>query len=157
MSSRAIFIRHAKPLSSGFADDSERPLSNEGKATQRLSAQKLKELGVSPKHILTSPLLRAIETAEIIAEELGGCPIVKESALGEDFNADELLKKIPGPSSEETLIFVGHAPTLAAFIHQLVGKAVLQGGLSKSAAVIVDFEEEPAFGSGLFIQHIPPQ
>ena len=66
-------MRHGLAVARGsvrFSDDAQRPLEPEGKAKMREIAEGLKRVGFDADWIVTSPLVRAVETAEIIAESL---------------------------------------------------------------------------------------
>lgn len=78
-----IIVRHAIALSGWEArvnTDAERPLSPEGIQKAAQTAQALKTRAIAPDIILTSPLLRAVQTAETISQTVGG-PISKETVL----------------------------------------------------------------------------
>ena len=155
MTTRIVAIRHAKPLSEGYAEDSLRPLSDEGKEVQKQLTEKLYAIGIRPTHILTSPLLRAQQTAQI-ATDIFEVPFKDEAALGDDFDGNKLLQSLPPPDENATVFLVGHAPTLGDFVNKLVGREALPDGLSKSTAAIVDFEAGVTFGEGTFIDYIKP-
>lgn len=154
MTTRVVVIRHAKPLNGGYADDSLRPLSDEGKETQKKLALLLKREGFTPTLILSSPLLRAKQSAEILADVFG-TSYEEEPALGEAFDPEHILKLLSHPKENATIFLVGHAPTLAEFVHAVVGSNVLPSGLSKSSAAIIDFDEAIAFSKGKFIRYYP--
>jgi phosphohistidine phosphatase len=155
MSTTIIAIRHAKPLQEGHADETLRPLSREGIAIQRKGTEQLLEKGYRPSAILTSPILRAQQTAEIVAE-IFDAPILEESSLGYDFDGDRLLRQFANPDQEKTLVLVGHAPTLADFINRCVGSIVIPKGLSKSGIAVISFENEISFGKAQFIEMMEP-
>lgn len=149
-----IIIRHAAPLSEGYAEDALRSLSSEGISTQHLLAKQLQERGYLPDAIFSSPLVRAIQSAEILADAFG-ITVEEEEALGDAFDAKKLIRLLQN-SSAKTIYLVGHAPTLALFIDQLVGETVLPQGLSKSHAAIVTFADLIDFGIGAFTEVITP-
>ncbi len=69
-----VLFRHADALNvgeAGIKTDEERPLSDKGKVRAKASARGLKALGLKPDLILSSPLVRARQTAEIVARETG--------------------------------------------------------------------------------------
>lgn len=113
-------------------------------------------LGFHPTRIFHSPLLRAEQTAEILGETFHIQPEV-ESALSYDFDEQALLKKIPDPKLNQTLIFVGHMPSLLLFAHALVGKPFLPGEMARSGTVVLEFEKEIGFGKASFITYYPPE
>src|SRR4051812_47416754 len=73
--------------------DDERPLTKEGKAEMRRVADYLEKIGIKPTSILSSPLPRAWQTAEIAAEKLGR-EVEEEGALAKGFNVTRLRKMI---------------------------------------------------------------
>lgn len=156
MTTKLIVIRHAAPVSNGHADDALKTLSKEGRQAQRKLAEKLKAEGAIPKLILTSPLIRAVQSADILGEILQ-VPVQEEPALGEEFNEKVLLDHIPSPEHEETLALVGHMPTLAAFVEKLVGKRVLPDGIGKSGAVILEFEDQIGWGKASYQGYLQGQ
>lgn len=148
-----VLIRHAKPASAADLPDPDLAgLSDEGRATQERMSEQIQDQGLLPDLILTSPILRASETAEIIGQ-MTGAQVVVEPALGSAFDADALLEKI---EDEKTTFLVGHAPTLADFTHYLAGKPVLHEGIAQSGAVVIAFESTPKPGKGTFEGYIKP-
>jgi phosphohistidine phosphatase len=69
-------IRHgvAEERGEEYPDDSKRPLTAQGISRLRKEAQALDELGITIDQIITSPLLRTRQTADVIAESLKGKP-----------------------------------------------------------------------------------
>ena len=91
--------------------DDERPLTKEGKREMRRIAQFLAEMNVAPALILSSPLPRAWQTAEIAADALG-LPVQEEPALRgyTAAKARALIKRSKGAD----LMLVGHEPDFSA-------------------------------------------
>ena len=112
MTTTLIIIRHAKPADSHlYPDEGSRPLVEEGRQKQQELANILKSKDLHPKIILSSPLLRAKQSAEILSEILDS-PWQEEGALSPIFNSDKILSLIP---KDETVMIVGHVPTLEIF------------------------------------------
>jgi len=151
MATYLVAVRHAKPVSKGYSDDA-RPLSEEGRRGQKKVAQEMLQDERAFDCILTSPLVRAEQSAEILAKVFDAS-VTTEPALGNEFDADALLGKIPDTAMNQTICFVGHAPTLAVFVNKLVGKNVLPDGLSKASAVIIVFPDTIAYGQADFVQY----
>lgn len=145
-----IVIRHGAQVHAGYGDDALKVLSEEGRITQRKVAMKLKEEGVTPTLILTSPLIRAVQSAEILGEVLEA-PVEEEAALGAEFDEEALLNRLPPPEKGETLIMVGHMPTLADFVERLVGERVLPHGIGKSGVVKLLFPKEIGWGKAQLV------
>lgn len=92
--------------------DAERALTPQGKAKMVRAAQGLRKIKVRPDAILTSPLRRARETAEILADGLGGIKIevLEELAPGTElFSVVAALRRYHGLKA---LALVGHQPDL---------------------------------------------
>ena len=142
-----VAIRHGKPLSEGYAEDALRPLAEEGKQAIHQKLFALQELGFVPDLLLSSPLLRAEQSAEVAAE-LYDFKVEVTPALGIPFDSDGLLARL----SEErgTVFLFGHAPSLGEFIERLVGEVVLPHGLPNEGAAIAKCDDEVAFGAALF-------
>jgi len=148
MVTTVLLVRHAKPEEEG----QDPPLSQEGRKVQQQMAQELVRRGYAPKRILSSPKLRAQQTAEILSHHLGGATQV-EPALGSSFDEAQLLQRIlPG----ETTLLVGHDPTLAQFANLLLGERVFTG-LVRSCAIVVAFEEGASFGEGRVADTLIPK
>jgi phosphohistidine phosphatase len=99
---RLVLIRHAK-AAPGDPDDL-RPLTPEGHEQTRLLGERLRAEGIEPDALLTSPLLRARETAA----GLGLGEPEPLDALRPGATADDVLAAIAGRG--ETVVVVGHQP-----------------------------------------------
>jgi phosphohistidine phosphatase SixA len=109
-------VRHAE-AAAGTPDHS-RPLTPAGREQARSLGARLRESGVSPDAIVTSPLVRARETGSLLA-----------AALGTEATADERLA--PGASATdvtevvrglgETVIAIGHQPDCSRIAAALTG------------------------------------
>lgn len=103
--------------------DAERPLTLEGERIIRAEGAALARLSLRPDLILHSPLVRARQTAEIIAEVLG--PRVRaHELLSPGFDHKALQKLLREHAGQEALMLVGHAPDMGNVIHRLAGGAV---------------------------------
>jgi phosphohistidine phosphatase len=100
----------------------DRSLTAKGVQKTRSAALGLKELDVNPDVFITSPYVRAAQTAEIFAEALGFAPekIRASEALKPAGNPEEVLKEIAKLKGREVICF-GHAPHLDQMIAHLVG------------------------------------
>jgi phosphohistidine phosphatase len=146
---RLYFLRH------GAADwpdwkkpDDERPLTKEGRCELHQVGEFLARLKVKPDLILTSPLPRAAETAEIAAEHLRA-RVREERLLAPGFgkaNVKRLLRKFP----QQVLMLVGHEPDFSSAIAGLTGGAVK---LSKAGVALVEMDS----GKGRLRWLFPPK
>jgi len=118
-------IRHAEAQQLGqkndFSDE-KRVLTGEGRDRMREGAKGLRALGVEPDLVLTSPLARALETAEIVAPALGVSKkeIVQTDNLKPGASIEELFAEIKRHTGVESLALVGHEPDLSGIISRIV-------------------------------------
>lgn len=99
----------------GFEVDATRPLTDEGREKVRQVARGMARLGLAFDRVLSSPYLRARETAEIVVETLAsGGRLEFSDRLAEDDAHEALIREIarwrPAP---ESLLLVGHEPNLS--------------------------------------------
>lgn len=100
----------------------ERPLTAEGVKKTRSVALGLRAMGAKPDILITSPYVRAAQTAEIFAEALEFSPekIRASEALKPDANPADVVKEVSRLRAKEVICF-GHAPHLDQMISLLVG------------------------------------
>jgi phosphohistidine phosphatase len=136
------FLRH------GEADwphwtrpDDERPLTDFGKKEVRQVAKFLDRVKVKPNLIVTSPLPRALQTAEVAAEQLK-TKLRQDEALEPGFGISELRTLLKRHGSK-VLMLVGHEPDFTSVISALTGASLK---LSKAGVALVDFDPETEKG-----------
>ena len=116
-------MRHGKAEKLGalYTMDHTRPLTSEGAAVIQRVARGLHKMGARFDIIFTSPLLRARQTADIVAKSCGYQkePEMEES-LGGRFSPEIIAKNLEAIPSEATVLLVGHAPMLAILIAYLI-------------------------------------
>jgi phosphohistidine phosphatase len=127
----------------------ERPLTKEGKKEAAAMGRFLARLGIKPV-ILTSPLPRASQTAEIAAKHLGAV-VHTETALRPGFNARQ-LSKIVGKFPDKGLMIVGHEPDFSRTILQLTGG---HAKMSKGGVALVEVEPDSMEGELRWL--VPPK
>lgn len=117
-------VRHAIAVdegTTGYEDDSQRPLTDKGQKKMRKIAKGLRTLGVEFDLILSSPYVRARETAEILADVF---KMRKKVAFSENLipmaNPDLLIPEINEKYSVDSIALVGHEPHLSTLIGALV-------------------------------------
>jgi len=136
---RLLVIRHAEAVPAGTIRDAERPLTTRGVQTFTAAARGLARLVPAPDAILTSPLLRARQTAALIAAALGMEP-QEEPALASG-NLARILGALELQSPDATIAVVGHEPTVSALVAELSGMASPQSvGFEPGAAALLEVE-----------------
>jgi len=99
-------------------DDAERPLTREGVEKTGEAAKGLLKLIDPPEVVLTSPKLRARQTAELLCGLLGEAPELFAPLAGHDLAA--MIEAI-GRREEGSMVVVGHEPDLSALVEVLIG------------------------------------
>lgn len=117
-----VLVRHAHALAGWEArvnTDAERPLSPQGELKAVHTAQALQTLGIAPDVILTSPLVRAVQTARLLEETLQA-PVRQEKMLNGLYPDGELrdflLEQL---QAYDTVLAVSHNPAVAYVTHLL--------------------------------------
>ena len=148
---KLCFLRH------GEADwpnwdkpDDDRPLTERGRKEMKRVAKFLERLEFSPDAILTSPLPRASQTAEIVARRLG-TKLKTEPALAHGFNL-ERLRRLLAKADAECVMVVGHEPEFSEVIKELTGGEVK---LSKAGVALLDVDRGCTSGKLLWL--FPPK
>lgn len=123
---RIILVHHAEALSrrdAGVPYDAERPLSPAGKDAASRAAGLLQHLGVCPAAILSSPFIRAQQTARLLAESL--CPETVPQPVtmfAPGCGPDEMLETVASrnPTSSDWTIVVMHEPDVSYILAHLL-------------------------------------
>jgi phosphohistidine phosphatase len=107
--------------------DAERPLNAKGEAQARAAGRALKAIGVELDACLTSPKVRAAETARLACEQLGVDPQQEPKLAGGPFDAEALAAGLG-----DNVLLVGHDPDFSMAVHALTGAQVRmkKGGLA---------------------------
>jgi phosphohistidine phosphatase len=119
---RLLVIRHAHAApQTPQLQDADRPLTAEGERRFRAAARGLAQR-VTPDVLLTSPLLRARQTAAIASAAWGDLAATPERALASG-GVDGILSMLENQPPEATIAIVGHEPTVSTLVAQLTGAA----------------------------------
>jgi len=157
---RLVLMRHGE---AGEADparwpgDHERPLTEAGRREHAQVAAALRRMGVTFDRILTSPLTRARESADITAHAYGGAPVPEPSELlGERAEPARTLAGLATIEAER-LLCVGHEPTLSRLAGILIsrdGSARVE--MRKSGVAVIDCAGPVGSGRGTLKLHLRP-
>jgi phosphohistidine phosphatase len=143
-------VRHgpaANPDPVMYPDDAERPLTLEGRDRVTEMAGGLHALGVRVDRVVASPYRRAMQTAEILAEQLSPAPAVTAlPALAPGGNYAEFMQRLD-ESGVDAVLAVGHMPDVAIFAARcLTGQREFGLLFKKGATCALTFEGDPAPG-----------
>lgn len=143
---------HAGDPSEWATDDAQRPLSRRGKRQAERLAQFLAERGFAPDTIVSSPKLRARQTAEILADSIG-IAISLDERLARALDEDVLGEIVLG-AGVRSLVLVGHDPDLSDLCATLCGAGYLP--LRKGAMARIDASIPLQPGTGVLRWLLPP-
>jgi phosphohistidine phosphatase len=120
-------LRHAE-AADGFPDD-ERPLTERGTRQAEAAGHALQQLGTRIDVCLSSPKLRAVQTAQLACAPLGVEVVIERRLSGEPFDVDELV------AGHGDVLLVGHDPSFSLTLHDLTGAQarMRKGGLAAIA------------------------
>lgn len=142
------FLRHglAEERETWNGDDASRPLTDKGKKKLVSITEKLAGLDLDLDLILTSPYLRALQTAEIVAKGLHQPDdLQKDSRLAPGFGLPELSAIVQDHPDNQCIMFVGHEPDFSQTVSDLIGGGRLL--FKKAGLARVDlFELNPLQG-----------
>jgi phosphohistidine phosphatase len=137
MTMRVYLMRHGdagdKRAWSGV--DADRPLSEMGIERTTAAAEHFARTSFRPTKIVTSPLLRARQTAEIVASVLGATNLIEiDARLGPDFGVEAFRRVLQENPDQEKLLLVGHDPSLSNVIQAVMGGGSIilkKGGVAR--------------------------
>jgi len=146
-------MRHGLAVARGsvrFSDDAQRPLVPEGKEKMREIAVGLKRIGFEVDWIVTSPLVRAVETAKIIAESLdSSAPVDACEPMRPGGSPEDLMAFLAKRPSHIRVLVVGHEPDLSELAARLIGAGTHANlGFKKGGCCMISFDEVPPKGPG---------
>jgi len=133
--------------------DAGRPLTREGKDRMAREAQTIAALSLKLDAIITSPLLRAKQTAEIVASQLG-MTVAEDSRLGIGFDIRALRDILAERHDADAILLVGHEPGMSLTIAAAIGGGRV--ALKKGALACLEFDDVQS-ASGELLWLVPPK
>jgi phosphohistidine phosphatase len=152
-------LRHgiAEESHSG-GNDAERELTPDGKRKLRDTLRLARRAGVEADLIVTSPYVRAVETARIAAEVLEyGSQILSTDALIPSSDPEAVWEEIRVHKSLESILLVGHEPLLSHLTGFLLAAPALFIDMKKGALVRVDVQEFGVHARGILKWMLVPK
>ena len=152
-------IRHGIAADRGedYPDDSKRPLTSRGIARLKKEAKALDDLGVGFDLMITSPLVRARQTADVLAESLKSKPAVMTSdSLAPAGTPAAVIQELGKHARKARIALVGHEPNIGELAARLIGgRTPLE--FKKGAICRIDFAVLPPKGLGQLRWFVTPR
>jgi phosphohistidine phosphatase len=143
-------VRHglAEERGDAWPDDTKRPLTDEGISRLRKGSRGLARLGVSVEVVLTSPLVRARQTAELLAAALDPRPsLVNVDSLAPDGTYAAVVADLEKHARKARLALVGHEPMIGELAARILGsRHPIE--FKKGAICRIDIDDLPPAGPG---------
>jgi len=156
-----VFLRHglAVDREEWKGEDEARPLTAEGVERTKEVVRGLRALKVCPDVILSSPLLRASETADIAKKGLSSDAKVElADELTPSAAPDGLIARLADLAEKPVVLCVGHDPHLSTTISAMVsGKTAASFEVKKAGACCIRFTGIPKAGAGTLLWLLPPK
>ncbi len=149
------FLRHAHAgdPEAWVGDDAARPLSDKGEKQAERLGSFLAGVGFKPDAVISSPKLRAAQTAEIVAKHLG-IPISFDDRLAGAFEVETLETLLRDAGDPVRPVVVGHDPDFSDVLAELSGASQLP--MPKGALARIDIERPLRAGGGTLHWLVPP-
>ncbi len=142
----------------GYPDDAKRPLTAEGKKKMQDIARGLMKLGVELDWIVSSPYVRAAETARQVAETFNGVPLDTADALKPGGSPEALISYLARHANRQRVLVVGHEPDLSDMAGRLIGAGRRSHlGFKKGGCCLITFEDFPPKGPGRLVWWLTPR
>src|SRR5512143_3291981 len=140
-----LLIRHAEAGErdpNSWPDDDLRPVSADGQRKQLAAADGMRKLGLEFDFLVTSPLLRARQTAEVLAQVYDWKePPLADEALGHGCTVAAVVKLLGKFPPSSTVALVGHEPAFSKVAAALIGgSAEASLRLRKSGVIGIAFD-----------------
>jgi phosphohistidine phosphatase len=145
---------HAGDPERWSGDDAVRPLSEKGRRQSERVGRMLAATDEAPDLLITSPRVRAEQTAQIVAEILG-VPVVVDRRLAGSLYAEEAEDICTDAGPAERPCLVGHDPDFSSLLGELIGVSVVP--MRKAALARVDFDGRIRSGRGVLRYLVPPE
>lgn len=150
-----ILLRHGKAEDSNPGGDSARELVEKGRQQARRAAKLLKHANLLPEIVLTSPLVRARQTADEFCETSGVPGALVQGWLACGMDPETALRELVGFQEFERVAIVGHEPDFSGFIECLLG--ISGGAVRMKKGGLACLKVNPPARHGLLKYLIPPK
>jgi len=153
-----LIVRHAIAAERGedWPDDDLRPLTERGVSRFQTALRGLDWMGVELDEVWTSPLVRARQTADLLAAALNSPPVHQLDALAPGHTPEAVARALGGTTRRQRLAVVGHEPGLGELAAWLLG-ADRPLTLKKGGACLIEAGALSRPGSGELLWFLPPR
>jgi len=134
------------------ATDGERELTPDGREAAGRAARGLVALGICPDVVVSSPLIRCRQTAELVADA-ARCTLGTDLRLAPGMTADDLLQIVLEHPDARTILCCSHQPGLTYALDALTGCGEIRFGRPQAAVVSLG---TPRPGGGTLTAVLPP-
>lgn len=153
-----IYLLRHGDASNEVLNDKTRPLSEEGKISIGSVARYIYRQKMGITRIITSPLLRAWQTAEIVTDVLNlGGKIEKLEDLLPGSNPQNIVHESTTLNNDERVLLVGHQPFLGMLISHLICNGISQVEVKKASLSCVEIQRPINIGKGVLKFLINPE
>ncbi len=136
--------------------DFDRELTSEGKSVIAKTSQAWKNYIDQLDIVLSSPLTRAVQTAEIISSNLQtNQNLIKDNNLGTGSRTSDLIELLNSLEYENVAV-VGHQPDLSIHVNNFCGTGSFNLVFPPAALAKIEFDNSIKYGKGRLVYFIPP-
>src|SRR5690348_3365199 len=118
------FLRHGDAEPHGARPDAERRLTDKGERQSRTAGAALAKLGLEFEAVLSSPRVRALDTAKLACRELGDAEPAVHEPLSGGFDRDDADELLGGFEEDASVLVVGHEPDFSEVVRDLTGARI---------------------------------
>ena len=151
-------MRHAEAVEADNSlQDEWRYLTGKGRSVAEKMSSAIVKLGPKTRLTVSSPLTRAVQTAEIAAQKACRRNVIVASGLllpGADLN--ELVAYLKGCADAKRVMLVGHEPQLGALVATLLGREESTVSLKKGACVALELDADKEDQPASFLWYLVP-
>jgi len=149
-------VRHgiAEEATRGMSDE-KRALTSEGRKKMKEAAAGFANLELGVSRVFASPLVRAQQTAEILAAPLK-LKVEEMPELAPGHSPSEVLRALQEHRSVKGVMLVGHQPNCSDLTSYLLGGNSIVNVEFKKGAICVIYSENLSAGDGILLAHYPP-
>lgn len=148
---RDVFAKTGKP-------DTERPLTAEGTKRMEAAARGLARIVPTLDVVASSPLVRARQTAEVIAAAYGGLVVAQLPLLKPTLNADAVIRWLNDQADGAAVAVVGHEPDMGMLVsYLLTGVDTATIEMKKGAVCLLEFDGAVAAGDAVLRWFLAPK